>query len=59
MGDNRIKEFYDKYRLIKNAVLDLLPKEAAQIKMFYDKIKNSKALEIDLREFDRSDEDDE
>ena len=34
LGDARIKEFYDKYRLIKNAVMDQLPSEAAQITMF-------------------------
>ena len=58
LGDARIKEFYDKYRLVKNQVLDQLPREAAQIRMFYDKIKTSKVLQIDLREFDRYDEDD-
>ena len=52
LGDARVKEFYDKYRLVKNQVLDQLPREAAQIRMFYDKIKTSKVLQIDLREFD-------
>ena len=27
LGDARIKGFYDQYRLIKNAVLDQLPKK--------------------------------
>lgn len=59
LGDARIKEFYDNYRLIMNAIMDQLPKVATQITMFYNKIKGSKLLEIDLREFDRYDEGDE
>ena len=58
LGDSRIKEFYDHYRLVKSAVLELLPLEDAQIQMFYDKIKTSKVLQIDLREFDRYEEGD-
>ena len=58
LGDARIKEFYDTYRLVKSAVLDLLPTEEAQILMFYEKIKTSKILQIDLREFDRYEEGD-
>ena len=27
LGDGRIKEFYDHYRLVKNVVLEQLPKE--------------------------------
>ena len=50
LGDSRIKEFYDRYRLVKNAVLEQLPNEKAQIRMFYEKIKTSKVLQIDLRE---------
>ena len=38
LGDARIEEFWASYRLIKSAVLDQLPKESAQIQMFYEKI---------------------
>ena len=44
LGDARIKEFYDHYRLAKSAVLDQLPREEAQITMFYEKIRTSKDL---------------
>ena len=44
LGGAGIKEFYDQYRLVKNAVLDQLPREAAQIRMIYEKIKRSKVL---------------
>ena len=58
LGDARLQEFWAGYRLIKSAILDQLPKEEAQIQMFYDKISPSKELQIDLREFDRSADDD-
>ena len=39
--------------------MEQLPKEEAQIRRFYEMIQHSKALQIDLREFDRNDEGDE